>query len=259
MPLPTPHSPLPNITVITVCRNAVTTIGQTIRSVMAQDYPHLRYIIIDGASTDGTQQIIEGYKTSLVARHSTLDFIYLSEPDAGIYDAMNKGLRLAGEGWVNFMNAGDTFASDHVLSDIFGELSIINSQLSINHRVIGGNTINFFADGHEEVHHAEPAEVIPERLPFSHQASFVRIDQEPLQFDQTYRMAADYKMFYDIYEAHGPEAFLVLDLPIARYRQEDSLTMNPANQRRLKGEYLRVQSAHRSWRWWKEYLKWRLL
>ena len=253
---------LPVISVVTVCRNAADTIGPTMRSVMGQDYPNIEYIIIDGASTDGTQQIIECYLESAKAimqpsRHIT----YISEPDKGIYDAMNKAIRLATGQWINFMNSGDTFANEHVLTDIFAQGGSLESagtrQSSI--RVIGGNTINYYADGHEEIHHAEPATVIPGRLPFSHQASFVSISPDSFCFGLSYKMAADYKLFYDIYHAYGSESFLILDLPIARYRQEDSLTMNPANQRKLKGEYLRIQSAHRTWRWWKEYLKWRLL
>lgn len=280
---------LPKVFVITVCRNAVALIGDTMRSVLAQDYPNLEYIVIDGASTDGTQQIIEGYKASLDACFSSQiednscaflphqggprgSFTFISEPDKGIYDAMNKGLRMVAEessalsgdkggSWVNFMNAGDAFASNHVLSDIFGEGGKLSS-LPITHysslRVIGGNTLNVYADGRVEEHHAESASVIPDRLPFSHQACFVKVE-ESLQFDLSFRFSADYKMLHDIYCQYGDSAFLILDLPIARYRQEDSLTMNPKHQHKIKGEYLHIQSSHRTWRWWKEYLKWRLL
>lgn len=265
---------LPKVIVITVCRNAVALIGDTMRSVLSQDYPNLEYIVIDGASTDGTLEVIKGiaatFSLSNTSKHSQLTFI--SEPDDGIYDAMNKGFRMVAERssilsgdtrgvWVNFMNAGDAFASDHVLSDIFGEggkLSSLPYTLSSSLRVIGGNTLNVYADGHIVVHHAEPASVIPERLPFSHQACFVKVE-DSVQFDLSFRFSADYKMLHEIYCQHGESAFLILDLPVARYRQEDSLTMNPKHQHKIKGEYLHIQSSHRTWRWWKEYLKWRLL
>lgn len=241
----------PLVTVITVCYNAVSLLEETMLSVLGQDYPNLEYLIIDGASTDGTLGIIKKYADRVT---------FVSDPDKGIYDAMNKGLKMAKGEWVNFMNAGDAFADSHVLSEVFGEsgkLASVSDRKKI--WVIGGNTMNFFPDGHVEEHHAEQAEVIPERLPFSHQAAFVRIQPDTFCFGMDYKYAADYKLFYDLYFAYGKAAFLVLDKPIARYRQEDSLTMNPANQHKIKGEYLRIQSAHRSWKWWKEYLKWRLL
>lgn len=242
---------IPLITIVTVCYNAATLIEKTILSVLGQDYPNLEYLIIDGASTDGTLNIVKKYadKVTLV-----------SEPDKGIYDAMNKGLKLAHGTWVNFMNAGDLFADNHVLTAVFGEGGKLESAPNREKIwVIGGNTLNVYPGGHVEEHHAEPADIIPVRLPFSHQASFVRIQPETFCFGLSYKYAADYKLFYDLYFAYGQAVFLILDMPLARYRQEDSLTMNPENQRKIKGEYLRIQSAHRSWHWWKEYLKWRLL
>ena len=242
--------PSPLISVITVCYNAAPLIEETILSVLGQDYPNLEYLIVDGASTDGTLDIVRKYADRVK---------FVSEPDKGIYDAMNKGLKKATGEWVNFMNAGDYFANDHVLSDIFGTDGQLNLCDKDRIRIIGGNTLNVFPDGHIEEHHAELADVIPERLPFSHQASFVRILPNTPSFDLKYKYAADYKMFYDLYFTYGKEAFLVLKTAIAKYRQEDSLTMNPQNQHKIKGEYLSIQSAHRSLHWWKEYLKWRLL
>ena len=94
-------NPFPLITVVTVCFNAVTEIEKTIRSVLAQTYPHIEYIIIDGGSTDGTKQVIEKYADRIDR--------FVSEPDKGIFDAMNKGISMATGEYVNFMNAGDTF------------------------------------------------------------------------------------------------------------------------------------------------------
>ena len=243
------------ISIITVVRNDVEHIEQTMLSVLEQDYPDVEYIVVDGGSTDGTAAVIERYANRLA--------YWVSESDGGIYPAMNKGLKHATGRWVNFMNSGDLFASSHVLSDLFGEDGALARHLSQNTDrepwVIGGNTVNVFADGREEVHHAEAAEVIPRRIPFSHQAALVRIQPDTFCFGEQYRYAADYKLFYDLYFAYGASAFLVLDLPIARYRQEDSLTMSPQNQRAIKREYLSIQSAHRTWHWWKEWLKWRLM
>lgn len=236
--------------VITVCRNAKALIEETIQSVLAQTYGGLQYIIIDGASTDGTVEIINKYRDRLSC--------FISEPDRGIYDAMNKGLAAArniGSGWVNFMNAGDTFADNNVLTDV---MAFIQHQSSnTNHpKILGGNTVNVFPDGHEEIHHAESSSVIPQRLPFSHQACIASIDFD-WNFNTNYKYSADYEFLYKTYWAFGPESIITIDRPIARYRQEDSLSMVNAN--RVKGEYLSIQASHRTWQWWKEYLKWRLL
>jgi len=104
-------SPLPLISVITVCYNAEKYIEETIQSVSRQTYPHIEYIIVDGLSKDGTLQIVEKYRSVI---HQVI-----SEKDKGIYDAMNKGLRLATGDYVIFMNAGDIFYNDEILQQTF--------------------------------------------------------------------------------------------------------------------------------------------
>lgn len=231
------------IFVITVCRNAESLIEDTIKSVLSQTYPNVKYLIIDGASTDGTVDILKKYADRLT--------YWVSEPDKGIYDAMNKGLAKArefGDGWVNFMNAGDLFADDEVLQRIFGSGNIAD-----NIKVIGGNTVNVFPDGREEIHFAEPSAVIPQRLTFSHQACIARLTPDWL-FNTNYKYSADYDFLYKTYWKFGPESIMTINTPIAKYRQEDSLSM--VNAKKVKGEYLKIQSSHRDLRWWKEYLKW---
>ena len=99
------------LTVITVCYQAAEMLQKTIDSVSQQDYKPLEYIVVDGGSTDGTLDII--------ARHQDIITRWVSEPDRGIYDAMNKGVTMATGEWVIFMNAGDTFAAPDVLRRIF--------------------------------------------------------------------------------------------------------------------------------------------
>jgi glycosyltransferase involved in cell wall biosynthesis len=95
------------ITVITVVFNAATTVGETLRSIWGQDYPDIEHIVIDGGSSDGTLEILESAKN----RIATL----VSEPDRGIYDAMNKGIRLATGNVIGFLNADDVYAHKDVL------------------------------------------------------------------------------------------------------------------------------------------------
>lgn len=98
------------ISVITVTYNSAATLADTLRSVACQDHPEVEHIIIDGASTDGTLDLVrrEGAHVARV----------VSERDRGIYDAMNKGLRLATGELVGFLNADDLFADPQVLSRI---------------------------------------------------------------------------------------------------------------------------------------------
>lgn len=101
------------ITVITVSFNAVSDIERTILSVINQSYFDIEYLVIDGGSTDGTVNIIEKYNDRITA--------WLSESDKGVYDAMNKGIRMATGRWILFMNSGDTFHDNKVVEDIFKE------------------------------------------------------------------------------------------------------------------------------------------
>jgi glycosyltransferase involved in cell wall biosynthesis len=99
------------ISIITVSYNVVNTIEKTILSVINQTYPNIEYIIIDGGSTDGTIDIIKKYEDKLT--------YWVSEPDKGIYDAMNKGVIKATGTYCNFMNAGDKFFDENVLLNVF--------------------------------------------------------------------------------------------------------------------------------------------
>lgn len=102
------HRPL--ISVITVVWNGAEYIEDTILSVINQTYENLEYIIIDNLSDDGTLDIIKKYEHRIS--------YWMSEKDHGIYDAMNKGIKLANGEWLNFMNCGDMFYDQHVLSSI---------------------------------------------------------------------------------------------------------------------------------------------
>lgn len=93
----------PLISIITATYNCADSIESTMQSVLAQSYPNVEYIIIDGQSTDGTIDIIKRYENNIT--------VFISEPDKGIYDAMNKGIRASKGIWLNFMNSGDLFYS----------------------------------------------------------------------------------------------------------------------------------------------------
>jgi glycosyltransferase involved in cell wall biosynthesis len=98
------------LTVVTICRNAVTGIERTLRSVTGQDYPSLEYVVIDGASTDGTLSTIDRYR-------DRIDRL-ISEPDHGIAHAFNKGVSASTGKWILMLNAGDTFTHPGALSEL---------------------------------------------------------------------------------------------------------------------------------------------
>jgi glycosyltransferase involved in cell wall biosynthesis len=116
------------VTIVTVVLNNATTIDETIRSVLYQTYDNVEFIIIDGGSNDGTLEIIKSYN----------DFIdyWVSEPDNGIYDAMNKGIALANGKYLNFLNADDHYLHSGVLEKITTSFRNTGSQIIIGNAVM---------------------------------------------------------------------------------------------------------------------------
>lgn len=101
----------PVLSVITIVYNNARDIERTMLSVLNQSYPAIEYIVIDGASTDGTVEIIEKYRDRLA--------VFLSEKDKGIYDAMNKGMKLATGDYLLFMNSGDEIYDAQTIEAVF--------------------------------------------------------------------------------------------------------------------------------------------
>ena len=125
------------VSVITVVYNGENIIERTLESVYRQNYENLEYWVIDGASTDDTLEKVKQYEERLLQKGMT--FHYISEPDRGIYDAMNKGIRLATGDVIGFINAGDTYEEEAVSLAVrkfeqtgcdllFGDLQIITSK-----------------------------------------------------------------------------------------------------------------------------------
>ena len=99
------------LTIITVCFNIKDEIERTCQSIVNQTWQNFEWIVIDGGSTDGTVDILKKYSDRIN--------ILVSEPDKGIYNAMNKGIKLSHGEWLNFMNGGDRFTSNDVLKEVF--------------------------------------------------------------------------------------------------------------------------------------------
>jgi glycosyltransferase involved in cell wall biosynthesis len=104
---------LPKISIITVTYNSVQTLKDSIESILAQDYPQIEYIIIDGASTDGTVELIKSYGDKVSK--------FISEPDRGMFDAMNKGVILATSDIIGILNSDDFYESNNIISTVVAE------------------------------------------------------------------------------------------------------------------------------------------
>lgn len=179
------------VSIITVCYNAEKEIEKTIQSVLSQDYLQYEYIIVDGDSTDNTMEIVEKYDRDF--KKKGIAYKVLSEGDAGIYDAMNKGCKLSSGDWIIYMNAGDCFYDKDVLSKVFSK---DYSQIDI----LYGNA-EMCAGEYYRLWKGRDFEQITFRMPFCHQSVFVKrtLIMEN-QFDISYRIAGDYDLFVRLYK-----------------------------------------------------------
>lgn len=169
--------PETKLTIITVAYNAKDTIAQTISSVAAQTTEYVEYLIIDGASSDGTVDILRQMS-------SDIDY-WLSEPDNGIYDAMNKGIAMASGEWIMFLNADDYLASARSIQFL---LEAADDSIDI----VAGKTI--MKSAHDErLFHPSRHFGLMLQLPFMHPAIIVRRSVFEIcgYFDTRYRLAAD--------------------------------------------------------------------
>ena len=112
------------VSIITPCFNSEKTIARTFEALMRQDYENIEYIVIDGGSTDGTLGIIREYEKKF-----PFSFRYVSESDEGIYDAMNKGIRMATGKLVGIVNSDDYYADDAIKN-------IVNAYDGADYRIL---------------------------------------------------------------------------------------------------------------------------
>lgn len=212
------------ISVITVCYNAADTLEVTMQSVLEQTYRDIEYIIIDGGSTDGTDDIIRKYEDQIA--------YWVSEPDRGIYDAMNKGIKVATGEWVNFMNAGDRFYDEKVVENLFEET------IEAKFACVFGDTLFCYKEKKVIVRYGDSPD--HKIMPSCHQSIFCRRDVLLLfPFDLKYRIAADFVFFSQLrrnrynYKYHS--------IIVAVYNASDGLSA--INIRRLRKEILKITSS----------------
>lgn len=195
----------PKFSIITVCKNANTSIGVTVDSVTGQTYRDFEYLLIDGASTDGTTEIVRERTAGLAAS-------IISEPDAGIYDAMNKGLRLARGEWVYFLNAKDCLYDARVLERIAGRVQELPKV-----ELIYGDVIYYNGEQRRLVRFNWLNRWNLRFEHLCHQAVFARrsLFEHIGNFDLRYKINADYDWLLRVFCSNRSTAHI--DFPVAFY------------------------------------------
>ncbi len=180
----------PKFSIVTVTYNAGEALEDTIQSIITQTYRNVEYIIVDGASTDNTMHIINRYREHI----NTV----VSEPDKGLYDAMNKGLALATGDYVSFLNAGDCLHEDDTLQAIVRSVQTAHENAAATPPdVIYGHTALVDSEGHFiRMRRLTPPEHLTwksfkQGMTVCHQAFFARRELAPA-YDLQYRFSADF-------------------------------------------------------------------
>ncbi|MBR1593189.1 MAG: glycosyltransferase [Alloprevotella sp.] len=236
-------------TVVTVTYNAATLIARTIESVESQTYPAVEHIIIDGNSTDETLEMVHHYMERNSVAAIPHEVNCLSEPDNGIYDAMNKALHMMTGRFVVFLNAGDTLHSQ----DTLAELAVLAEAEPHMPAVIYGDTNLVDREGN----FLRPRRLAPPQdldwrdfkqgMLVCHQAFYARTDlAKEFPYDLRYRFSADYDWTLRIMRAAEArrESMLNARRVLADYLSEGATTQN---HRRSLWERLRIMGRHFGW------------
>ena len=234
------------VTIITASYNRKGTIGEAIHSVLEQDYPDIEYLIVDGASTDGSVEYIQELllheategKTELIRPHAR-ETRFFSEPDRGMYEALNKGMRRATGDVIGLVHSDDTLISNHIVSEYVKCFDLTAADL-------------VYGDG-EFVDEKDPKKVMRLWVSGNFRRWKVRFGWLPLHptvyirraalnpdvlYDEQYRMAADTKFL--IYYLHEyPLRICYLPQNVIRMRM-GGLSTNPKHRRRMFLEDVKI-------------------
>ena len=235
--------------IITITYNAEAFLPRTVESVLSQHYRDIEHIIIDGASTDSTISVAQDYMQRSYAAQNGHEVRIVSEPDNGLYDAMNKGLRQASGDYICFLNAGDFFPNANVLDNIVSRslTGKIRQQLPA---VIYGDTDIVDNDGNFLRHRrlAPPRNLtwrsFRKGMLVCHQAFYARLDiARTVPYDTRYRYSADVDWCIRVMkEAERMGAGLAyVDSVVVNYTQEGQTTKHHRDS--LKERY-RVMQCH---------------
>ncbi len=184
------------VSIVTVCYNCIGTVRQAVDSVLGQVYRNLEYIIVDGGSTDGTQAVVGSYNGRIRK--------FVSEPDEGIYDAMNKGLHMATGEIVAFLNGDDMYADSRVIADVAslaqsGRFDGVYGDLVYMPRDGSDKVVRYWRAGHYQPGALQTGWVPP------HPTFFCRTQllRQAGGFNAWYRIAGDFELMLRLIEKQG--------------------------------------------------------
>ena len=221
--------------VVTITYNAEKVLQRTLDSVCDQTYEGVEHLIVDGASKDGTLSLVEQYKIKSDASDNGHKVIIQSEPDHGIYDAMNKGLTQASGDYVVFLNAGDFFPAADTLEKIVRQCRLNEYPANERPGVLYGNTD--IVDGEGRFLHPRRLQP-PAKLTWKsfrhgmlvcHQAFYARTDiAKNTQYDTRYRFSADVDWCIRIMRETERMGLQLCDtrMVVANYTEEGTTTQN---------------------------------
>jgi len=199
-------------------------------SVINQTYANIEYIIIDGGSTDGTVDIIKKYADRIA--------YWVSEPDKGIYDAMNKGIKVATGEWINFMNAGDEFYDKDVIKKF---IPLINENTTIAY----GNTMLIYSWG-KMLGENLPIEAMTHSMVTVHQTALINTEYHRKHlYDISYKLSADFDFFHKAYLSKV--IFQYIPIVVVNYEAEQG--MSSVNFITLHKENARVLGIENTLKW----------
>ena len=183
------------ISIITVSYNSSKTIRETIHSVLGQDYPDIEYIIIDGQSTDGTQEIIKSYGSKISK--------FISEKDKGLYDAMNKGIDMSTGDIVGIINSDDLYANSGVISRIASEfnnreLDVVYGDLYYFKTGLPDNPLRYYRGGVFSLKRVSYGLMPPHPTFFIKKSVYERFGK----FDIQYSLSADFDLILRFLGVH---------------------------------------------------------
>jgi len=197
----------PLITIITVCYNAEKLIEKTILNIQNQTYPKIEHFIVDGNSSDLTLEIVKNW----VDKSATnVNLKWISEADKGIYDAMNKGAKLAKGEYVNFMNAGDCFLENESLEKVF-------SQIPIDAQVIYGDYQVRF-ETYKKIIRAKSLNEAWTRISVCHQSVIYKTELVKENPYSGKYITSDFEQLYTLYQRKNK--FFYLGFALADYSDD---------------------------------------
>lgn len=224
----------PDISVITVCRNPGDAMRRTLESVLGHDHPSFEWIVVDGASSDGTAEWLAAQVKQIGK--------FLSEPDRGIYDAMNKGIRMAVGRYCLFLNGGDRFIGRHALRDLqrgVGDADIVYGDMAFSGRQ--GTEVRTFRGAVVNEHF-----LYDTTLP--HGSTMIRRElfRSLGPYDESFRIAADHEFF--VRALRRGASFQYVPVVVTEFFL-DGVSSLPENRSVIRAETARLRRMHYPWRY----------